>query len=100
MGNKDLVAGENIVTVIVKIGENTKVYEIKVNKVEVESSFLSQELIMQLAVIAAIITIVIVAIIAIIVMIVKNSKKDNAPRRAKARRAIEDTEIIDDNKNE
>lgn len=75
MGNKSLVEGENIITVIVKIEENTKVYEIKVNKVEMETSFLSQELIMQLAVIAAIITIVLVAIIVIIVMIVRNSKK-------------------------
>ena len=83
MGNKNLVEGENIITVIVKIGENTKVYEIKVNKVAVEESFLSQELIMQLAVIAAVITIIIVAIIAIIIMIAKNSKKEKpAPRRA------------------
>ena len=83
MGNKNLVEGENIITVIVKIGENTKVYEIKVNKVAVEESFLSQELIMQLAVIAAVITLVLVAIIAIIIMIAKNSKKEKpAPRRA------------------
>lgn len=100
MGNEDLVVGENIITVIVKIGDNTKVYEIKVNKVEVESSFLSQELIMQLAVVAAVITIILVAIITIIVMIIRNSKKDDKPKRAKARRALEDTESIDENTEE
>lgn len=83
MGNKNLVEGENIITVIVKIGENTKVYEIKVNKVVAEGSFLSQEVIMQLAIIAAIITIVIVAIIAIIIMIAKNSKKDKKVQNKK-----------------
>ena len=88
MGNKNLVEGENLITVIVKIGQNTKVYEIKVNKVAVEEGFLSEELIMQLGVIAAVITIIIVAITVIIIMIVKNSKKEKAPRRAMSSQEI------------
>lgn len=100
MGNKNLVEGENVITVIVKVGDNTKVYEIKVNKVAVEGSFLSQELIIQLAVIAAIITIVIVAIIVIIVMIAKNSKKDKTSKKSKSSTEISNEILPDDDKTE
>lgn len=81
MGNKNLVEGENSVTVIVKVGEETKVYQITVNKTAETGSALSNEVIMQLAIIAAIATIIIVAIIAIIIMIVRSKKKDKRVQR-------------------
>lgn len=81
MGNKNLVEGENSVTVIVKVGEETKVYQITVNKSAETGSALSNEVIMQLAIIAAIATIIIVAIIAIIIMIVRSKKKDKRVQR-------------------
>lgn len=77
MGNKDLKEGINNVTVMVKIGEDTKIYQIAVNKVEMKPiSTLSDELIMQLAVIAAIATVIIVAIIVLIIAIVRSRKKN------------------------
>lgn len=80
MGNKQLAEGENLVTVIVKLGEDTKVYQINVVKSEqITETVLSNEIIMQLAVIAAVATIIIVGIIAIIIMIVKSKKKDKTP---------------------
>lgn len=76
MGNKNLIEGENSVTVIIKVGEETKVYQITVNKTAETVNTLSNEVITQLAIIAAIATIIIVAIVAIIIMIVKSKKKD------------------------
>ena len=77
MGNKDLKEGINNVTVMVKIGEDTKIYQIVVNKVEMKPvSTLSDELISQLAVIAAIATAIIVAIIVLIIAIIRSRKKN------------------------
>ena len=76
MGNKQLAEGENLVTVIVKLGEDTKVYQINVIKSEqITETVLSSEIIMQLAVIAAVATAIIVGIVAIIIAIVKSKKK-------------------------
>ena len=80
MGNKQLTEGENLVTVIIKLGEDTKVYQINVVKSEqITETVLSNEIIMQLAMIAAVATIIIVGIVAIIIMIVKSKKKDKTP---------------------
>lgn len=89
MGNKNLVEGENSVTVIVKVGEETKVYQITVNKTQETGSALSNEVIMQLAIIAAIATIIIVAIIAIIVMIVRSKRKDKRAEKAYSKTNID-----------
>lgn len=75
MGNKDLVEGENTVTVMVTVGENKKVFQITVIRTADSATSLSNEVVMQLAIIAAIATIIIVAIIAIIIMIVRSHKK-------------------------
>ena len=99
MGNKDLVEGTNVVTVIAKVGETTKVYQITVNKIAQASGSLSQEVLKQLAVIAAIITAVIVAIIAIIVMIVKNSKKGKEEPKEKTTTEVSN-EILEENNKE
>ena len=82
MGNKNLIEGENSVTVIIKVGEETKVYQITVNKTAETVNTLSNEVITQLAIIAAIATIIIVAIVAIIIMIVKSKKKDKKSSKA------------------
>ena len=77
MGNKNLAEGENLVTAIVEVGNNTKIYQITVTKTEqITETVLSNEIIMQLAIIAAVATLIIVAIIAIIIMIVRNKRKD------------------------
>ena len=90
MGNKNLVEGENSVTVIVKVGEETKVYQITVNKTQETGSALSSDVIMQLAIIAAIATIIIVAIIAIIVMIVRSKRKDKKVERTYSKASTTD----------
>ena len=80
MGNKQLAEGENLVTVIVKLGEDTKVYQINVIKSEqITETVLSNEIIMQLAMIAAVATVIIVGIVATIIMIAKSKKKDKTP---------------------
>ena len=75
MGNKDLKEGENTITVMVTVGENKKVFQITVIRTAESTTSLSNEVMLQLAIIAAIATIIIVAIIALIIMIVRNHKK-------------------------
>lgn len=101
MGNKNLVEGENLITVIVKLGEETKVYNITVNKTaEVQENALSSELIMQLAIIAAIATIILVAIVALIIMIVKSKKKTKKPTKSTIDIDLEDMTNIENDKKE
>lgn len=101
MGNKNLVEGENLITVIVKLGEETKVYNITVNKTaEVQENALSSELIMQLAIIAAIATIILVAIIALIIMIVKSKKKTTKQTKSTIDIDLEDMPSIENDKKE
>lgn len=75
MGNKDLKEGKNTITVMVTVGENKKVFQITVIRTAESATSLSNEVMLQLAIIAAIATIIIVAIIALIIMIVRNHKK-------------------------
>lgn len=75
MGNKDLKEGKNTITVMVTVGENKKVFQITVIRTAESATSLSNEVMLQLAIIAAISTIIIVAIIALIIMIVRNHKK-------------------------
>lgn len=102
MGNKNLVEGENLITVMVKLGEETKVYNITVNKTaEVQENALSSELIMQLAIIAAIATIILVAIIALIIMIVKSKKKTTTPTKSTIDIELENTlDLKNNNEND
>lgn len=91
MGNKQLAEGENLVTVIVKLGEDTKVYQINVIKSEqITETVLSSEIIMQLAVIAAVATAIIVGIVAIIIMIVKSKKKGKQQLIGESKRVSEE----------
>lgn len=75
MGNKDLKEGKNTITVMVTVGESKKVFQITVIRTAESATSLSNEVMLQLAIIAAIATIIIVAIIALIIMIVRNHKK-------------------------
>lgn len=101
MGNKNLAEGENIVTVIVKVGEETKIYQITVNKTAVTgASALSNEVIMQLAAIAAIATVIIVVIIALIIMIIRSKKKTKKQTKPAINTEIVETSNIESNNEE
>lgn len=101
MGNKNLAEGENIVTVIVKVGEETKIYQITVNKTAVTgASALSNEVIMQLAAIAAIATVIIVVIIALIIMIIRSKKKTKKQTKPAINTEIAETSNIESNNEE
>ncbi|MBQ9298421.1 MAG: cadherin-like beta sandwich domain-containing protein [Clostridia bacterium] len=101
MGNKELKDGINNVTVMVKIGEDTKIYQIVVNKVEMKpTSALSDTLITQLAIIAAIATAIIVAIIALIIAIVRSKRKNNVEVEEEISETEENKESETENKEE
>ena len=101
MGNKDLKDGINNVTVMVKIGEDTKIYQIVVNKVEMKpTSALSDTLITQLAIIAAIATAIIVAIIVLIIAIVRSKRKNNVEIEEEISETEENNESETENKEE
>lgn len=91
-GNKGLVEGNNSVTVIVTVGDKKKVYQINVTKEAQAVTKLSNEVILQLAVISAIATAVMAAIVVIIMAIIRNRKK------AKEKYSKVDVEIGDFNK--
>lgn len=91
-GNKGLAEGNNSVTVIVTVGDKKKVYQINVTKEAQAVTKLSNEVILQLAVISAIATAVMVAIVVIIMAIIRNRKK------AKEKYSKVDIEIGDFNK--